>query len=127
MEGAGRGLRHLGPRPSDTGVLKLRKKVVMKTLKMDRLLTEMCEFYEEMWRKDNPDFADQLDKSGFATAFLGTYIHFGRADLVEDENGQLIWKATEKLVREVGPELGKLQPSPAPDFEPRDLGYYGIH
>ena len=47
--------------------------------------------------------------------------------MVEDENGQPIWKATERLVREVGPELGKFQPSPAPDFGHPDLGYYDIH
>ena len=99
----------------------------MKTLKMDRLLTEMCEFYSEMWREDHPEIKHQMDESGLAIAFLSTCIHFGLADLVEDENGQPIWKATEKMVRDVGPELGKLQPSPAPDFEPRDLGYYDIH
>jgi hypothetical protein len=97
------------------------------TLKMDRLLTEMCGFYEKMWRKEHPDTTAQLDHAAFATIFLGAFISSGSADLAEDENGEPIWKATEKLVREVGPELGKLQPSPAPDIEPRDPGYYDVH
>jgi hypothetical protein len=97
------------------------------TLKMDPLLTKMCEFFEKMWRKEHPDITDQLDHATFVATFLGAFINSGSADLAEDENGEPIWKATEKLVREVGPELGELQPSPAPDIEPRDPGYYDIH
>jgi len=96
------------------------------TLKMDPLLTEMCEFYEEMWRKDNPARSRLLNKSEFIKNFLTASFSCGNADLVEDENGQPIWKATKKLVRELGPELGQLQPSPAPDL-PVDIGFYDKH
>jgi hypothetical protein len=67
------------------------------TLKMDPLLTDMCEFYEEMWRKDNPAESHLLIKSEFIECFLTMCFSFGKADLVEDENGQPIWKATKKL------------------------------
>jgi hypothetical protein len=96
------------------------------TLKMDPLLTEMCEFYEEMWRKNNPAESHLLNKTDFIKNFLTALFSRGKADLVEDENGQAIWKATKKLVCELGPELGQLQPSPAPDL-PQDIGFYDKH
>jgi hypothetical protein len=86
---------------------------------MDPLLTEMCKRYEQLWRKQLPGLAKQLGKGGFDVAFLATLTDRGLAKLVVEENGQEIWKATQKLVRDVAPELAKLQPSPAPDYEPQ--------
>jgi len=46
---------------------------------------------------------------------LRTFTSAGWARLMIGEDGHPIWKATEKLVREVEPELGSLQPCPAPN------------
>ena len=91
----------------------------MVAVRMDPLLTEMCKRYEELWRRQVPGVAKQLGKGGFDVAFLATLTDRGLAKLVAEENGREIWKATQKLVRDVGPELVKLQPSPAPDYEPQ--------
>ena len=92
----------------------------MLPVRMDPLLTYMCECYEELWRRQHPGIAKRLNKRGFDEACLRTFTHLGLAKLVVEENGQEIWKATQKLVRDVGPEMGRLQPSPAPDCEPQD-------
>jgi hypothetical protein len=82
---------------------------------MDPLLTYMCKRYAQY-----PSIAKQYGKM-LDVAFILAFMDLGLARLMK-ENGQPIWKATKKLVRDVGPELGRLQPSPAPDCEPEDWG-----
>jgi hypothetical protein len=81
-----------------------------------------------VWDRPNTGASrrERYSKSEFIKNFLTVSFSCGNADLVEDENGQPIWKATKKLVRELGPELGQLQPSPAPDL-PMDIGFYDKH
>jgi hypothetical protein len=87
----------------------------MQPRRMDPLLREMCKFYDQLWRSNNPGDAELMPKSVLTSAFLRAMSETGRARLVMGEDGRPIWKATEKLVRHLGPEAASLQPCPARD------------
>jgi len=75
--------------------------------KMDSVLTEMLAFYEQKYREDHPGAA--IDRTGITKAFLMAFQSLGLARLGEDAGGGFIWKATDKLVGELGPAAKFLQ------------------